>query len=99
MNTGDEIARGMEIQGELRKAGANFLLIELEASLTFAQAALTAGNDPAKRKRHQANARKGYDTLQRFRWQFPVPALAEPEFDEKLRELKSELESLGETDL
>lgn len=95
---GDEIARGMEIQGELRKAGADFLQTELEASLTFAQAALS-GNDPARRKRDQANARKGYDTLQRFRWQFPVPASAERNFETNLQQLKSNLECMGETDL
>lgn len=96
---GDQIVRGIEIQGELRKAGADFLQTELEAALTFAKAALAAENDFARRKRDQENARKGYDTLQRFRWQFPVAASAEREFDEKLHKLKRELEYLGETDL
>lgn len=99
MALGDEIAKGIEIRGKLRKAGANFVQIELEASLTFAEAALTAGSDVAKRERDRANARKGYDTLQRFSRQFPVPPSAERRFYEKLRQLKGALESLGETGL
>jgi hypothetical protein len=99
MALGDEIAKGMEIRGELRKAGADFVQTELEASLTFAEAALSAGNDVAKRERARANARKGYDTLERFRQRFPVPPSAERKFDERLRELKAALKSLGETGL
>ncbi len=95
----DEIERGMEIEGELRKTAANFLLIELEASLTFAEAALSAVNNVAKRERDRANARKGYDTLLRFSRQFNVPPSAEQYFADKLRHLKSVLEVLGETRL
>lgn len=96
---GDEIVKGIEIQGELRKTGATFLDIELETSLTFAEEALTAGNDLAKRNRDRVNARKGYNTLLRFRLRFPIPPSEERKFDEKLRQLKSDLERLGEKGL
>jgi len=95
----DEIAKGIEIQGETRKAAENFLRVELDTSLTFAEAALSAGDDLEKRARDRANARKGYDTLLRLSRKYSVSPSADQGFAEKLGHLKSALQALGETDL
>ncbi|HEU5404023.1 MAG TPA: hypothetical protein VFU86_21895 [Terriglobales bacterium] len=99
MDIRDEIEKGIELQGESRKAAANFLQIELDTSLTFVEAALSAGDNAEKRSRDRANARKGYDTIMRFSRKYAVPPDAAPDFDERLRHLKSALQLLGETGL
>ena len=95
----DEIAKGMEIQGQTRKAAADFLQTELETSLTFAEAALSAAYDMEKRERDRANARKGYDTILRFSRKYPIQPSAAEDFAERLGHLKSALHTLGERDL
>ena len=95
----DEIEKSAEIHNQLAKQGANFLQIELETSLTFARAALSARADAEKRERDRVNARKGYDTILRFRGRFEPPASSRDWFDERFGQLKSALQELGETDL
>lgn len=100
MALADEIAKGMEIQGQTRKAAEKFLQTELETSITFAEAALSAGNNNLeKRERDRANARKGYDTILRFGRKYAVQPSAAEDFADRLRHLKSALHTLGERDL
>lgn len=91
MSFNDEIAKGRKLGEEMLQTGADFLRVELDTAMTFAQAALGAGNDTVKRDRNRVNARKGYDTLLRLGLKFPfVPD------ETKFRELKDALELLGE---
>ncbi len=99
MSMRDEIAKSLELQRQVHNAGANFLLTEIETSLTFARAALSAGDNFEKRERNRANARKGYDTLLGFCQRYAVPPSAEQDFADKLCHLRNALRTLGETDL
>ncbi len=100
MNTEENpVARSSKLQRELNTAGRNFIQVELDTSLTFAQQALDAGDDLQKRSQDQANARKGYDTLKHLSERFspPLSEADQQEFELKFRHLKAALRQLGET--
>jgi hypothetical protein len=93
------ITRGSEVQQESNRVGIAFLITELGTALSFAHAALQAGNNSGKRSRNQANARKGYDTILRLRTRLSFvdePEAKMLEIERKFRELKDALEQLGE---
>ena len=99
MKKRDEISKAVEIQNVSRKLVESFLQTELRTSITFAQAALSAGDNSDKRERNQANARKGYDTLVRFTRKFSLSPSSASDFADDLQRLKSLMQSLGESDL
>jgi hypothetical protein len=74
----------------------DFLRTELETGMTFAKVALSA-NSQEKIRRNQLNARKAYDSFQRYE---PKTSTSEAEFKElraKAVELKKLLIELGES--
>src|SRR5215471_21111054 len=74
----------------------DFLLIDLDLSLSFVEAALDYHNDEQKRERNRANARKGYEAVQHFRNRFEITIPQQNELVAKLTKLKSALEQAGE---
>jgi hypothetical protein len=98
MDRADNIAKSSELQRESNRAGIAFLRTELDSSLTFAQLALQAGDDPEKKSRNRANARKGYDTFMHLSERFSLSDLSAAErqqMKEKLAELETALRRLG----
>ena len=85
---------------ESNRADVAFLEAEIETALTFAQAALEAGNNSVKKSRNQANARKAYDTVMQARKGFPLAELTPVHregLEDALIRLEATLEYLGET--
>ncbi len=95
MGMADEIAKAAGLQAQSRRMGAEFLRTELDVSLTFAEEALSAGDDSEKRERNRANARHGYDTIMRMSEKLANPDTG-PDSAEKLHRLKTLLRVLGE---
>ncbi|HEX3319716.1 MAG TPA: hypothetical protein VHR84_03365 [Terriglobales bacterium] len=74
----------------------DFLRTELETGMTFAKVALSANNED-KIRRNQLNARKAYDSFQRYKSRPPVSDADAEELKAKAVELKKLLIKLGET--
>jgi len=79
----------------MEQEAIDFIRVELSTGLLMSQMALSSAT-PAKRERNRANARKAYDALVRFLPRLHVPPTMMVEFNEKLVELKSRLQRLGE---
>ena len=75
--------------------GTDFLKIDLTTALTFAQTAL-ATDDPVKKKRNQASARRAYDTVLRLVQRVTLNDADASELKRGLARLKSDLMALGE---
>ena len=76
--------------------GLQFLKIDLDLGLTFAQIALNPNCGDQRRARNQANARKVYDTAVHWKGRLTISEPDTVEIDTKLRRLRSALEKLGE---
>jgi hypothetical protein len=80
---------------ELNQKSADFLKVDVETALTFSEIAIQTF-DPAKKQRNRKHARKGYDTILRF---MSKVSLGDEDTDflaERMQELKSNLQNLGE---
>lgn len=92
-------AKTEELLREAQKGGLEFIKTELQTGLTFAQSALQSDDQPEKRTRNQANARKAYESALAWSQRFPY---SEPiqrglhELEPLFEELKHALEQLGE---
>jgi hypothetical protein len=81
---------------EFKQTGAEFLKVELETGLTFANIALSAEPGSEKRTKNQANALKAYETVIRLRERVVNPDQAtNSAIQTGLDELRSALEELG----
>jgi len=85
-----------DIDEKLKQTGVAFLSGDIEAALTFLQLARTADKDSEKHVRNQANARRAYDVVQKLSARLELASAQQNQIDEKLRNLKAELEALGE---
>jgi len=77
------------------EGGAEFLITELRTGLTFAGIAARS-SDPERARRSGHNARKAYDTAQKFLPSTVLTASELRQIDEKMKALKRALASLGE---
>jgi len=86
------------MSGELpTEVGREFLLTELKTGLTFADLALSAPHgDVVKIQRDTHNARKAYDSFQRFRSRVSLTDHENTELQEIADQLKRALQQLGE---
>ena len=84
------------LRDERNRVGIEFLMVDLDLSLTFADAALDDNHDEEKRERNRVSARKGYDSVVHLMNQIEIPAPQQHELEQKLRKLKSALEQVGE---
>ena len=81
---------------DLNANGIEFLKTDLETGLTFASIAVNAGDDLAKKRRNQANARKAYDTVLAWSRRIVLTKTDAHQIEEKLGKLQAILRSLGE---
>ena len=72
-----------------------FLRTSAHTGLTYASIAWTA-NDEEKVRRHRANARRAYDSIQHFMKQVELTSDEQAELAPKVEKLKRELHALGE---
>lgn len=96
----EKLQRTAQLRHETQRTGFAFISTDLDTSLTFANLARQAVDDPDKRARNRKNARRGYDAILHFLRRFDAQELApaeKEEVDRKLAGLKSALTELGET--
>ena len=74
----------------------DFLLTDLDLSLTFVKMALNQIQDEEKRERHRINARKGYEAVLHLKDRFEMPTSQQQDVMAKLEKLRSALEEAGE---
>ena len=84
------------IQKRLERTGFTFFITDIELAMTLVGIAANAEKDPEKKARNQQNARRAYDTILRLSTSAPLKEEEHAEVDEKLRQLKSSLEGIGE---
>jgi hypothetical protein len=86
-------------QRDLRRAfnqnGFDFLMVDLDAGIAFAERALVSP-DPDAKRRNAMNARKAYKTVARFRDKLSLDSEQQNAFDRKQMSLKKVLDQLGE---
>jgi hypothetical protein len=82
---------------ELNRTSTDFLKVDLETALTFSGIALQSNNDEGKRRRNRINARRGYDMILHLARKVSLSQDDAEVMSHKLKRLKSELQSLGET--
>ena len=90
--TFDEI---LAAEADFKRAGIDFLKIDVDTALTFARIALQS-DTPEKRRRNRLNAQKGYDTVLRLLQKIPLTQSDAEFMVRKLEKLRSELHALGE---
>lgn len=73
----------------------NFLRTSADTGLMYASIAWTA-NDEEKVRRHRANARRAYNSIQHFIKQVELTSDEKAELTPKVEKLKRELHALGE---
>jgi hypothetical protein len=78
------------------KAGFNFLIADLELGMTFTRIASDARENSDKRVRNRASARRAYDGFFGIAHRASRSEEQHQEVKEKLQQLKSALEQLGE---
>ena len=81
--------------GEFRRSLAQFLKTDIETALTFSSIALQTDNE-IKKQRNRQNARRGYNTIQRLASRAKLSDDDRRFLSEKMVQLKTELERLGE---
>lgn len=93
-----ELKREHELLEEERnRIFAEYLMTDLEISLTFARSALNSGDDALHAERNRRNARRGYDSVVHFKTRLRCSDLQRRELQLRLKELRSLLEKAGES--
>lgn len=85
------------IQNRLERTGFTFFITDIELAMTLVRIAADSDKDPEKRARNRQNARRAYDAVLRLSTSAALKDEERAEVDEKLRQLKSRLEEIGET--
>ncbi len=95
---GELLQQKAQLLRESNRVLQEFLIIDLELSLTFAKTAQQSGCDEERKIRNQRNARRGYESVMSFlkndRVEFE-PGVRD-QFRERLKELRHRLRCLGE---
>ena len=84
------------IASDFNKKGAEFLKVEVETGLTFANIALSEEPGSQERIKNQSNARKAYQTVLRLRDRVEKPEATSRSIQNGLDQLRSALIKLGE---
>jgi hypothetical protein len=85
-----------EMGRELNAVSVDVLKTDLNTALTFARIAQNSKDDPEKKNRNQANARKAYDTVLDYQKRLELTDKDKLDISEKLRVLRSAVTALGE---
>jgi hypothetical protein len=86
----------LKVLEEIEKAGAMFFITDLELALTLTRIAGDAAENSATKARNQANARHAYDEISRISYGAVLTDNDRGDVANKLAELRSALEQLGE---
>ena len=81
---------------QIEKTAATFFISDLELAMTLTRIASNASEDSEKRIRNQANARHAYDDISRMSNTALLTDEERREVDNRLEELRSALQQLGE---
>jgi len=92
----DAVKRARLRLGRIEKTGATFLITDLGVAMTLTRIASGAGEDSEKRIRNQASARRAYNQVSRISHHARLTDNQRQNVDDKLVELRSALETLGE---
>jgi hypothetical protein len=85
------------VADKVGRARFGFLISDLEIAFTMTSLALNAHADSDKRSRNQHNARRAYDAVVRLSEKLDLTASEREQMDERLAQLKSALQELGES--
>lgn len=85
-----------QLQRDINKNAAEFLCVDLDTALTFAQMASSSARNPEARLRNRKNARTAYDTVMRLKEKVTLSPEESALMGEKLDALKRILLELGE---
>jgi hypothetical protein len=88
-------ARQDELRDRLQTTQIEFVLTELDTSITFCDLAL-ASKDPMKTRRNVQNARTGYETTLRFSQKVQPYLESNNRYHEKIAHVRALLRRLGE---
>lgn len=94
-NAADSVFKRRALNNQTNVLRAQFLQIDTEIALTFANIALHT-SDKDKRKRTIGIARAAYDTIMRLRENTDLTAAVSDTLDANMNRLRSELRKLGE---
>lgn len=86
--------RAASLLARANRAGAQFLLVDVEVALTLSGLALKA-NTAEKRERQSATALKAYSTMMRLRKNLDLNEAERGKLDAGLHRLRGELRQLG----
>ena len=85
------------IRDDLNRTTVEFLMTDLNTGLMLARVATGAKEHSPRQTRNIRNARLAYETVLRFRRKIEATSAVKDALDEKLGELRSMLETLGES--
>jgi len=94
--TQDVVARAKQRYARLEKTGAKFFTTDLDLAMTLTRIASDARKGSERRTRNQASARRAYDEVSRISRHAWLTANERQHVNDKLGELRSALEKLGE---
>jgi len=95
-DTKEVLTRARQTLERIEKTGATFFLTDLDMAMTLTRIASDAPKDSEKRTRNQANARHAYDEISRISRGAVLSDNERNDVHEKLAELRSALQQLGE---
>jgi hypothetical protein len=95
-NTKEVLTRARETMERMEQTGTTFFLTDLDVAMTMTRISSKAPKDSEKRARNQANARHAYDAISRISHHAVLTDTERNDVDEKLAELRSALQELGE---
>ena len=90
LQTDEKAAR---LRAQTNRAGAQFLLVDVDVALTLSEMALNARNRENKQRQYDS-ARKAYETINRLRRNLDLEQGEWEKLDAKLQRLKSDLQKL-----
>ena len=94
--TREAITRAGETLERIQQTGTTFFLTDLDLAMTLTHIASESPEDSEKRVRNQTNARHAYDEISRISSAAALTDNEREEVDDKLAELRSALQQLGE---
>jgi hypothetical protein len=92
----EPMTKDSQLEASVNQAGVDFAKKDAACGLTFAEIALKSSDHSEARSRNKANARKAYDAVTYWRQRLRFSEADAAWLDQKLAELRSMLESMGE---
>ena len=90
------MTKDSQLGATANKLGVDFIKTDAGCGLVFADIAKHASDGSEKRSRNRGHARKAYDTVACWRGRLKLSEADAAWLDQKLAEMRSMLESMGE---